>query len=239
MSAADSAVNLEYILPPIAAACIALYMGTYFVVLWHHPLRLNLGMKMAVRRRWAAHVVEDNQAIVAVQTLRNSQNAAAVFASAAVLVAFFAFQQGSTLVAAQSTLQGVKFYVLGATLVCAFFVFGISIREAEAVGYLCYAKNSPREWDSIEVPLVPRVSDSAPALRREMTIANSATRKALAAAAAAQSALFWALGLRFFYLAICIGGWIASPIACLCVTLVMLLCVFALDRNMVRHMVRP
>jgi hypothetical protein len=65
-----SEVNLEYILPPIALAVFLTYMTSYFVLLWRHPLRLNLGLKMAVRRRWAAHVVHDNQALIAVQTLR-------------------------------------------------------------------------------------------------------------------------------------------------------------------------
>jgi len=133
MNASATVDSLEYILPPIGAFIFFGYMATFFVVLCTHPLRLNLGIRMAIRRRWAAHVVEDNQAIIAVQTLRNTQNAAGVFASASVIVAFFAFQQGASLSGEGSTLQGFKFYCLGATLVGAFFVFGLCIREAEAI----------------------------------------------------------------------------------------------------------
>jgi uncharacterized membrane protein len=154
-----------------------------------------------------------------------------VFASAAVIVAFFAFQQGATLSTAGQTLQGVKFYVLGATLVSAFVVFGISIREAEQCGYLSYARSMPKEWDDIEVPVVPRSADSSPAIRREMIIANMETRQKLTANAAAQSLFYWALGLRFFYLAICIGGWIASPIACLVIAVLMIVLMFFWDRS--------
>src|SRR3990167_5863002 len=146
---AEITETLEYILPPIGAFIFFGYMASFFWILWRHPLRLNLGLKMAVRRRWAVHVVEDNQAIIAVQTLRNTQNAAGVFASAAVIIAFFAFQQGSSLTNSASSLQGVKFYCLGGTLVGAFFVFGICIREAEAIGFLGYSGKKTNEWDNI------------------------------------------------------------------------------------------
>jgi uncharacterized membrane protein len=231
-------VDLEYVLPPIAASMFVGYMLTFFLVLWRHPLRLNLGVKMAVRRRWAVHVVEDNQAIIAVQTLRNTQNAAGVFASASVIVAFFAFQEGSTLSNSNQTFQGIKFFMLGATLVGAFFVFGISIREAEAVGYLSYSKPT-KEWDDIEVPLVHRSMDSSPSLRREMIIANMETRKGVAGTAAVHSIFYWGLGLRFFYLGICIGGWIASPIACIIVTFLMVVAMYFLDRSVSSRMIRP
>jgi hypothetical protein len=169
-------LNLEAVLPPVAAALMVVYLGTFFVILLRHPLRVNLGLKMAIRRRWARHVVQDNQALTAVQTLRNSQNAAGVFASAAVIVAFFSFQQGSNLCTAGQALQGVKFYVLGATLVASFIVFGISIREAEQCGYLSYAKAVTKEWEDIEVPIVPRSVDSNAMMRREMTIADLEAR---------------------------------------------------------------
>jgi uncharacterized membrane protein len=233
-----SEVNLEYILPPIALAVFLTYMTSYFVLLWRHPLRLNLGLKMAVRRRWAAHVVHDNQALIAVQTLRNSQLASGVFASAAVIVAFFALQQGATLASSGQSFQGVKFYCLGATLVAAFIVFGISIRESEQCGYLSFAKALPKEWNEIEVPLVPRSMESNAALRREMTIANPEARGLLAGSAVAHSVFYWALGLRFFYLGVCIGGWIASPIACLIVTVLMVSVMYFWDRSVSSAMER-
>jgi uncharacterized membrane protein len=233
-----SEVNLEYILPPIGLAVFLMYMTSYFVLLWRYPLRLNLGLKMAVRRRWAAHVVHDNQALIAVQTLRNSQLASGVFASAAVIVAFFAFQQGATLAGSGHSFQGIKFYCLGATLVAAFIVFGISIRESEQCGYLSFAKALPKEWNEIEVPLVPRSMESNAALRREMTIANPEARGLLAGSAVAHSVFYWALGLRFFYLGVCIGGWIASPIACLIVTVVMVSVMYFWDRSVSSAMER-
>lgn len=85
--------TLEYILPPIALALFAGYSVVWAYLLYFHPLSLNLGIKIAIRRRWGRQVVQANEAIVAVQTLRNSINAAAVFASASLVVAFFAFQQ--------------------------------------------------------------------------------------------------------------------------------------------------
>jgi uncharacterized membrane protein len=213
-------------------------MASYFVLLWRHPLRLNLGLKMAVRRRWAAHVVHDNQAIIAVQTLRNSQMASGVFASAAVIAAFFAFQQGANLATSGQSFQGIKFYCLGAILVAAFLVFGISIRESEQCGYLSFAQPLPKEWNEIEVPIVPRSTDSNAALRREMTIANLETRGLLAGSAVALSVFYWALGLRFFYIGVCIGGWIASPIACVIVTVIMVCIMYLWDRSVSSGMER-
>lgn len=129
-----SEVNLEYILPPIALGIYLLYMTVFFVLLIRHPLRLNVGLKMAVRKRWAHHVVADNQAIIAVQTLRNSQNAAGIFASASVVVAFFAFQQAQNLAGGTQQLQSAKFYVLGSVFVAAFLCFGLSVRENDQCG---------------------------------------------------------------------------------------------------------
>ncbi len=222
---------LEVTLPPIALALFVGYMATFFVVLWRHPLRLNIGLKMAVRRRWGAHVVHGNQALIAVQTLRNTMTATGVFASAAIIVSFFAFQQGSTSTSNGLVLQGVKFYCLGATLVAAFLVFGISVREAENCGFLAFAESLPTEWNEIEVPLVPRSQESNANMRREMTVANTDIRASLAGNSAALSAFYWAMGLRFFYLAICIGGWVASPIACLVITVAMLVLMWFWDRT--------
>lgn len=235
---ASAQVNLEYILPPIAAAVFISYLVVFFAILWRHPLRLNLGLKMAVRRRWAAHVVRDNQAITAVQTLRNTQNAANVFASAAVIVAFFAFQQAANLSTSGQTLQAVKFYVLGATFVAGFLMFGISLRESEHCGYLSYASQDAGEWNDIEIPLVARTKESDAAIRREMTIANPKTRQKVAGEAAAHAVFYWAMGLRMFYLAVCIGGWVASPIACLVITVVMVVVMYFLDRSVSSKMIR-
>jgi uncharacterized membrane protein len=168
----------------------------------------------------------------------NSQLASGVFASAAVIVAFFAFQQGATLASSGQSFQGVKFYCLGATLVAAFIVFGISIRESEQCGYLSFAKALPKEWNEIEVPLVPRSMESNAALRREMTIANPEARGLLAGSAVAHSVFYWALGLRFFYPGVCIGGWIASPIACLIVTMLMVSVMYFWDRSVSSAMER-
>lgn len=80
--------------------------------------------------------------------------AAGVFASAAVIIAFFAFQQGESLANTGSTLLGIKFYVLGCALVGGFLMFGVCIREAEQLAYFTYEKGPENEWDDIEVPLV-------------------------------------------------------------------------------------
>lgn len=82
-----------------------------------------------------------------------------------------------------------------------------------------------------------------------MTIANLPLRQEAAGRSASQAILFWFLGpynvrglvcfhlfslqpgLRFFYLSIMIGGWIASPIACLVITVVMLVIQYFLDRS--------
>ncbi len=227
----STAEILEWTLPPIALVLFGGYVTTYFVVLWRTPLRVNLGLKMALRRRWGAQVVRANEALIAVQALRNTMSATAVFASAAIIVAFFAFQQGGASTASGLALQGVKFYCLGATLVAAFLVFGISVREAEHCGFLAYSDSAPDEWDSIEVPVVPRNQESNADLRVQMRVANKEVRAVLAGTAAALSAFYWSMGLRFFYLAICIGGWVASPIACLVITTVVVVVMWFWDRT--------
>jgi len=221
---ADAGLQLEYILPPIAAVLFLGYMADFFCRLASHPLRSNLGLKMAARREWARHAIGDNQALVVIQTLRNTQNSAGVFASVAVVVAFFAFQQGATLSTAGSTLQASKFYCLGITFAAAFLAFGICIRDADTVEFLSYSQAAKSSQpDNVDPLLVPRSqASSSPDME---------TRKAIAATAAARSVFYWSLGLRFFYLAICIGGWIASPVAALAVTLVMVLMMYYLDRS--------
>ena len=222
---------LEYILPPIALAVFLSYMAIFFLILRIHPMRINLGLKMLLRRRWAKHCVRDNQALVAVQTLRNSQNASSVFCSASVIVAFFAFQQAVNLNSIGLSYQANKFYVLGASLVCAFLVFGISIRDAETCGYLCFNKTDEKEFNDVEIPLVARGQDADPHLRRQMTIANIETRAMIAAKSAATSIFFFSMGLRLFYFAFCVGGWIASPIACLVIAVCMVFMMLVLDRT--------
>ncbi len=49
-TAASSAVDLEWILPPIALACLSTYFAIYFWILYTKPLKLNLGLKMLVRK---------------------------------------------------------------------------------------------------------------------------------------------------------------------------------------------
>ena len=116
------------------------YFITFFIILYRYPLRINLGMKMKIRKRWGKHVVHENQALVCVQTLRNTQNASSMFASACVLVAFFCFQQAQSLSNAGQTLTAIKFYVLGCDFCAAFIMFGLAIREADSCGYLAFAQ---------------------------------------------------------------------------------------------------
>ncbi len=72
-----------------------------------------------------------------------------------------------------------------------------------------------------------------------MTVANTETRATLAGTSAAHSAFYWSMGLRFFYLAVCIGGWIASPVACLVVTAGMVGLMWYWDRMSSRALQRP
>ncbi len=152
---------------------------------------------------------------------RNSQNSANVFASASVVVAFFAFQQASSL-SAVLPLQSVKFYSLGCGFVAAFLSFGICSRDAEQCGYLSFTHTAPlSEIGGLEVQLSPKTR----------TIRDVAVRAEACARSASQSAFFWSLGLKFFYLCVCIGGWIAGAIPCLVLTCIVILVMFFLDRS--------
>lgn len=100
----------EIIVPSISLFLFLLYLCTFYTLFFFRPMMTNLGLKMLVRRRWARQIVFENDTILAVQTLRNTVTAAGVFASAAVVVSFFAFNQGQTLVGDNMTLPGIKFY---------------------------------------------------------------------------------------------------------------------------------
>lgn len=141
--------------------------------------------------------------------------------------------QGSTL---NGSLQAIKFYVLGSILVCAFLVFNLCIRDADAVGYLGYSFRKQEDFDhALEVPLAQSRPEQE--VRRQLLVADMTTRQDLASSACAHSAFSYACGFRFFYLAFCVGGWIASPIACLVVTclVIVFMGVFDRDKYQVEH----
>lgn len=84
--------------------------------------------------------------------------------------------------------------MLGCSLVVAFLMFGICIRESEQLSFVCYSKNDPHEWDEMAIPIVDRRSESNATLRREMTVSSRTNRAHIAAGYSANSVFFWGLG---------------------------------------------
>jgi uncharacterized membrane protein len=200
---------------------------------------------MHVRRLWAADVVRTNQSITAVQTLRNSQNSvcfccgsvslsltrtkANIFASASVIVAFFAFQQGSNL-SVVAPFQSTKFYVLGCAFVAAFLCFGMSVRDAEQCGYLSFMDSTQSR-----ASIASQWADSGASVDHDdgkWRLRDLEIRSQACARAAAHCGFFWSMGLKFFYFCVCIGSWIASPVSCLVITLVMIVVMLFFDRSL-------
>ena len=221
---------LPFILPPIALAGVIAYAIFFIIKVRRHPLTTNVGVNLLLYRAWSQRIImTPPDAILAVQTLRNHITAASILATAATVVAFFAFDRALA-DGSSSSLEAVQFFILGADLMAAFFCFALSVREASLAGFVSYG---PRKGEEIQ-HLEDDVELQIPALmiaHRSMMINSAPRRIQILQKTTRAMVLFWTFGLRFYYLAVAIAGWIVSPIACICITAALLLLVAVLDRT--------
>lgn len=218
-------VDLEYVLPPIALVLMVAYVVFYLVSLFKKPFSTNLGINLLIYRQWSRQIIENpKDAIVAIQTLRNHITAASILASAAVVIAFFSFEKALSVDANQ--LEAVKFYVLGADLMACFLCMGLSVREASLAGFVAYSRPNPERLGKQDVKMHNFARESrlarleTPQLRRK--VLTKTTRGMV---------MFWTMGIRLYYVAICLAGWLISPIVCIVIVCIVILIVAFLDRS--------
>lgn len=183
----------------------------------HEPTYTVQAVNRIARTAWVETIMQnDKNAVLAVQTLRNSTMAATFLASTAVLMIIGVLtltEQGEKLEAAWHTLNVVgainpvvwmvKLIFLLLDLFVAFFSFSMSIRIFNHVGYL------------INVPLSLNHKMITPA--HVATHLNRAGR-------------FYSLGMRAYYFLVPLVFWLFGPHFMLVSTIGLLMVLYRIDR---------
>lgn len=183
----------------------------------HEPTYTVQAVNMIARTAWVETIMSnDKNAVLAVQTLRNSTMAATFLASTAVLMIIGVLtlsEQGAKLEAAWHTLNMlgainpviwmVKLIFLLLDLFVAFFSFSMAIRIYNHVGFL------------INVPLALN--------HRMITPAHVATHLN-------RAGRFYSLGMRAYYFLVPLVFWLFGPHFMLVATVGLLLVLYRIDR---------
>lgn len=148
----------------LASSVIVLFYHVYLFVRLHYNPHFTIhAVSDRARYNWVANIMNDsNNAVLAVQTLRNSTMAATFLASTAILLVFGLlnvtvkrgsldlilldtmnleklFEPGYSDAEMSSSLMGYKLLLLLIDFLWAFFSFSLSIRAYNHVGYLINA----------------------------------------------------------------------------------------------------
>jgi uncharacterized membrane protein len=118
---------------------------------------------------------------------------------------------------------------LGAVLMLAFFSFAISIREANLAGFLVHAGDHASQCDLEVETHLDKASINE--LNDQLSVRNINSRILLMSRATTSSIILWSYGIRFYYLAVCVTGWLINPIVCIVLTFLVLLINVYLERT--------
>jgi uncharacterized membrane protein len=181
-----------------------------------NPLATAIGLTNHARRAWVQNIVDKKRDILAVQTFRNWVMAATFLASTAILICLglvaSAFRTEITSSATQAlnvfghpseTLWVIKLFVLSALFFYAFFNFTLSIRYYNHASLLIN---------------VPQDLEPASSIDTITWVLN-------------HGALHYTLGMRGFYLAIPLGLWLFGPLWMLGGSVLIVLVLNRLDRE--------
>jgi uncharacterized membrane protein len=219
-------MDLFTLLKSLTKDLASFFVSTLLVVAYHIFLRHKIrkdptytvqAVNKIARTAWVETIMQDNKnAVLAVQTLRNSTMAATFLASTAVLLVIGVLtlsEQGEKLEATWHALNMVgainpmlwmvKLILLLLDLFVAFFGFSMAIRVFNHVGYM------------INVPL---------RLKHKMiTPAHVATHLN-------RAGHFYSLGMRAYYFLVPLVFWLFGPHLMLAATIVLLMVLYRIDR---------
>lgn len=218
--------NIKYLLSSLTYDLACLLASVVLVISYHFFLRRKIkkdptytvqAINRIARTAWVETIMGDEQkAVLAVQTLRNSTMAATFLASTSVLLVIGVLtlsEQGGRLEAAWHTFNMVgakhpelwitKLIFLLLDLFVAFFSFAMSIRIFNHVGYM------------INVPLVLN--------HKMITTAHVATHLNRAGG-------FYSIGMRAYYFLVPLVFWLFGPHFMLVSTIALLLVLYRIDR---------
>jgi uncharacterized membrane protein len=206
----------ELILVILSAGALILYHVRLYLRARKTPQDTAIGVGNHARRAWAQSIMDEKRDILAVQTLRNWIMASTFLASTAILISLglvaSAFRTDITASASHAlnlfghpseTLWMLKLLALAALFFYAFFNFTLAIRY---YNHACLIVN------------VPLGKDPAASVACAAEILN-------------HGALHYTLGMRGFYLAIPLGLWLFGPLWMLGGTVLILLVLYRLDRE--------
>jgi uncharacterized membrane protein len=169
-----------------------------------------------VRRAWVENIMQRQDGILAVQTLRNSMMAATFLASTSVLMIIGVLtlsEQGDQLRTTWEMLNVfgttdprlwlVKMLLLLVDLLFAFFGFAMAIRLFHHVGYMI---NAPQDANLV------------------------AAEPAHVSAHLNRAGLFYSIGMRAYYYTVPLLFWLFGPLFMLAGTIVLVISLYNLDR---------
>ena len=219
-------INRTNLFPGLTYDLVCLLVSVLLIIAYHAFLRRKIrktptytvqAINRVARRAWVETIMHDEQkAVLAVQTLRNSTMAATFLASTAVLLIIGVLtlsEQGGKFEAAWHALNTVgskhpelwmtKLIFLLLDLLVAFFSFSMSIRVYNHVGYM------------INVPLKLNHNTITPA-----HVALHLNR----------AGHFYSIGMRAYYFLVPLVFWLFGPLLMLFSTIILLLVLYRLDR---------
>ncbi|MBF0482018.1 MAG: DUF599 domain-containing protein [Desulfovibrionaceae bacterium] len=208
--------------------CLLLSMSmftAYNAFIWRklksNPMYTIQGAGNLARRAWVVSVMEENNDILAVQTLRNSTMAATFLASTAILLSVgvlsltgqaenlgHTWQTLNIFGSTQQSTLALKLLILLVNLFIAFFSFSSSIRMYNHVGFM------------INVPC---------------TDGNYSSSLTFVAMHLNRAAKHFHIGMLSFYYTIPLVFWIFGPVLLLVSTVAIIVVVFFLDRTPQMH----
>jgi uncharacterized membrane protein len=211
----------EYLADVLWVGAGVLVLATYHLYLGkcssRNPHCTIQSVNRGARRAWVEHIMNDpGNAVLAVQTLRNSTMAATFFASTAVLLLMGVLSlsgQADRLADSWHVLNAfgshhpglwvIKLLALTATLLSAFFSFAMSVRLFNHVGY------------QVNLP---------PALRPSAVTPEQVARHLNRAGS------YYSVGMRAYFLAVPLVFWLFGPHLMALSSVVLVVVLYHMDR---------
>jgi hypothetical protein len=112
----------------------------------------------------------------------------------------------------------------------------IMIRETSHIPFLACHTLAPEYSEAVQMPdgelMVDVVLSKKRRIQAKMKTADY--RIKLGKRGVTNAAILWAVGLRCYYVSVCVASWVIGPIPCLVVTVVTIAFAILIDSSMVR-----
>jgi uncharacterized membrane protein len=201
----------------VAAALFVAYQIFYIFEIWLCPSRTNMANNYKIRKQWVQSIFNTpNIAINGIQGMRNGIMSSSFFASTSMIIAIFAATTAKT-IDNKTTLLQIQIFSLALVMGWTFLHWLIAIK---GFTHLTFLFGISKWADTGDEDAQKRKFDKR--IRQGEMIIKSATTH-------------YFIGIRGFFLSLCLGAWIFNPIACLVVTFFVVIFMYCSDHSFIDH----